>query len=75
MKKENDIEKLCKIVVEPNSILPLANYISYGSWLVTTDKPLRFAIACQDSKYTTTSNKNINPPLDILTLNESCTAT
>lgn len=75
MKKENDIEKFCKIVVEPNSILPLANYISYGSWLVTTDKPLRFAIACQDSKYKTTSNKIINPPLDILTLNESCTAT
>jgi len=75
MKKENEIEKFCKIIVEPSSILPMANYISSGSWLVTTDKPLSFAIACHNSKYKTTSNKIIYPPLNILTLNETCTAT
>ncbi|CAC5412556.1 unnamed protein product [Mytilus coruscus] len=31
MKKENDIDKFCKVLVEPSSILPMANYISSGS--------------------------------------------
>ena len=42
MKKEIDVEKFCKVIVEPSSILPMANYISSGSWLVTTDKPFKF---------------------------------
>lgn len=75
MKKENEIEKFCKIIVEPSSILPMANCISSGSWLVTTDKPLSFAITCHDSKYKTTSNKIIYPLLNILTRNETCSAT
>ncbi|CAG2230956.1 unnamed protein product [Mytilus edulis] len=75
MKKENDIDKFCKVLVEPSSILPMANYISSGSWLVTTNRPLDFAIACQNSKYKTTLTKRIFPPINILTLNETCTAT
>ncbi|CAC5412413.1 unnamed protein product [Mytilus coruscus] len=31
MKKENDIDKFCKVLVEPSSIFPMANYISSGS--------------------------------------------
>jgi len=60
--------------VEPSSILPMANYISSGSWLVTTDSPLDFAIACHDSKYKNTFIKRIYPSLSILMLNETCTA-
>ncbi|CAC5398014.1 unnamed protein product [Mytilus coruscus] len=75
MKKEIDIDKFCKVLVEPSSILPMASYISSGSWLVTTNRPLNFAIACQNSKHKTTLTKRIFPPINILTLNETCTAT
>ena len=75
MKRQNDIDKFCTILVEPNSNLPMANYISSGSWLVTTKDPLDFAIACHGSKYKMTMNKRINPPISILTINETCTAT
>ena len=76
MMKESDIGKFYKVIVEPSSILPLANCISSGSWLVTTDKPLSFAIVCHNTKYKTTSYQIISPPpLNILTLNETCKAT
>jgi hypothetical protein len=42
---------------------------------VTTDGPLEFAIACHDSKYKNTFNTRMYPPLSILMLNETCTAT
>lgn len=75
MKRPEDIDRYCRVLVEPSSILPMANYISSGSWLVTTDSPLDFAIACHGSKYKNTFNKRIYPPLSILMLNETCTAT
>ncbi|CAC5401357.1 unnamed protein product [Mytilus coruscus] len=39
LKKRNDIDKYCRVVVEPNSVLPMASYISSGSWLITTNTP------------------------------------
>ncbi|CAG2205199.1 unnamed protein product [Mytilus edulis] len=75
LKKRNDIDKYCRVVVEPNSVLPMASYISSGSWLVTTNTPLRFAIVCEKYKQKSTFTKIINPPLNILALNETCTAT
>ena len=75
MKKQGDIDTYCRVLVEPSTILPMANYISSGSWLITTNGPLDFAIACHSSKYQTTFNKRIYPPLSILTLNETCSAT
>ena len=35
MKNEQYIDKLCRIMVKPESVLPMADYISYDSWAVT----------------------------------------
>ena len=35
MKNEQYIDKLCRIMVEPESVLPMADYISSDSWAVT----------------------------------------
>ncbi|CAC5412852.1 unnamed protein product [Mytilus coruscus] len=75
LKKRHDIDKYCRVVVEPNSVLPMASYISSGSWLVTTNTPLHFAIVCEKHKHKTTFTTIVNPPLNILALNETCTAT
>ena len=75
MRKQDDIDRYCRILVEPDKILPMADFISSGTWLISSDKSLEFAIACHSTKYKSTFNKRIYPPLSILTLNETCTAT
>ncbi|CAG2242291.1 unnamed protein product [Mytilus edulis] len=74
MKKGRKVLVDCQTLVQPFAVLPMAKYISSGSWLITTRIPLKFAIACRYADQKITSSIEIFPPIDILRLNESCTA-
>ena len=58
------IETVCQKEVIPNSILPEANYLFDGIWIVASQKELKFSVVC--SNYT--KMVTANPPLDVITL-------
>ena len=69
----NDKEKIkqrCTITVKPNEVLPQAKNVAKGIWAISTNKPLRFAITCENKETTTIV---IEPPLDILRQPIGCT--
>ena len=74
MKKGRKLWVDCQTSVKPFSVLPMARYISSGSWLITTKKPLQFAVVCRASGIKKTTNVQVLPPLDVLKLNATCTA-
>ena len=62
------IETVCQKEVIPNSILPEANYLFDGIWIVASQKELKFSLVC--SNYT--KMVTANPPLDVITLGMAC---
>ena len=42
-----DIKTVCKQMVVLNEKLPTTQYLSYGTWIVVTNKPLTFTLNCQ----------------------------
>ena len=42
----HDIETFCKQMVVLDQNLPTTKYLSYGIWIVVTDKPLTFTLNC-----------------------------
>ena len=67
------IEKLCVKMIKVNAMLPLITEINPQLWVVTTKSPLQFPIVCYDKK-AVTKKIIINPPLEVLYLNSSCSA-
>ena len=43
----HDIKTFCKQMVVLDQKLPTTKYLSYGIWIVVTDKPLTFTLNCQ----------------------------
>ena len=74
MGDENGINKFCKTIVNPNVILPLAEYLTDGQWAVVTLSPLKFEILCQSPGNLSRNSITVKPPLDIVTLPMSCSA-
>ena len=62
------IETVCQKEVIPNSILPEADYLFDGIWIVASQKELKFSVVC--SNYT--KMVTANPPLDVITLGMAC---
>ena len=76
MRITNHISELCTILVRPNALLPIAKHISNGKWVVSTLVPMRMQITCDRKSGVSRVNiKLINPPLDVVELEQSCTAT
>ena len=62
------IETVCQKEVIPNSLLPKADYLFDGNWIVASQKELKFSVVCSNyTKMVTT-----NPPLDVITLETTC---
>ena len=53
--------------------LPTTKYLSYGIWIVVTDKPLTFTLNCQ-SYEPKIGDIKVAPPFGIIKLNNTCKA-
>ena len=69
----HDIKTFCKQMVVLDQKLPTTNYLSYGIWIVVTDKPLTFTLNCQ-SYEPKIGDIKIAPPFGIIKLNNTCKA-
>ena len=56
-----------------NEKLPFTRYLSYGTWIVVTNKPLTFTLNCQ-SYDSNQGNFKIVPPFGVIQLNNTCKA-
>ncbi|CAC5422638.1 unnamed protein product [Mytilus coruscus] len=64
----------CTVKVRPNTVLPMATYLTDSMWAVTTINEFRITIRCDD-KTNMLTDQIINPPTTIINLKRTCTAT
>ena len=69
----HDIKTFCKQMVVLDQKLPMTKYLSYGIWIVVTNKPLTFTLNCQ-SHDPKVGDIKITPPFGIIKLNNTCKA-
>lgn len=69
----HDIKTFCKQMVVLDQKLPMTKYLSYGIWIVVTNKPLTFTLNCQSHDPKVRDIK-ITPPFGIIKLNNTCKA-
>ena len=73
MKNEHNVNMQCQTIVRPNYMLPLANYLSNGVWIITTQKDLMFSVVCQETK-SKQSIVNVSTPIAKVKLELTCSA-
>jgi hypothetical protein len=73
LQNEENIRKYCKIIVKLKTILPLANYISSGKWIISTRSRINLAVYCENGSRETQS-LTIVPPVHVIQLQMSCSA-
>ena len=66
-----DIKTFCKQMIVLDQKLPTTKYLSYGIWIVVTDKPLTFTLNCQ-SYEPKIGDIKVAPPFGIIKLNNTC---
>ena len=69
----DDIKALCKQIVVLDQKLPTTKHLSFGIWIVVTNKLLTFTINCQ-SHESMANDIKIMPPFGIIKLNNTCKA-
>ena len=69
----HDIKTFCKQMVVLDQKLPMTKYLSYGIWIVVTNKPLTFTLNCQSYDPKVVDIK-LTPPFGIIKLNNTCKA-
>ena len=69
------ISELCKVKVRPKSILPLAEHVRNGMWVVSTAVPMEFQVTCDNHGLLIADKTKVLPPIGIVSLNQSCIAT
>lgn len=72
MSDKESIDRNCRTVIRPNSLLPVAEYLTDGVWIVSTMKPLRFSLVCQGEREIQTLT--VQPPIGIVELEMLCSA-
>lgn len=72
MKDSRGIRLTCQSQVMLDSILPMAQYLAEGVWAVSTNAPFRLNVVCKDN---TVSTAMAQPPVSLVKLNKSCSAT
>ena len=71
MKNAELIGPFCQTTVKMKTILPLAEYLSDGYWVITTNVNFRFSIVCRKSS---TFSIDIKTPLQVIKLDMFCHA-
>ena len=77
LNNEVKARQVCKIKVKPNFILPLAENISRGLWLISTLHSFVFTVTCRPrtaQRRGKTYTKKITPPIQSVTLPPNCAA-
>lgn len=73
--EEQKVKKYCKVIVKLKTTLPRAKYINNGHWVVSTSEKLHFVKLCGEGSNTiATDIIIIRPPIQIITLEQSCSA-
>ena len=67
MKNTEIVERNCQPMVRLNAVLPMAEYLTDGNWIITTQRKLVFSLVCQE-------NKGGTREIDIIRLPMSCSA-
>ena len=73
MKNTETIEQNCQTVVQLKTVLPMAEYLTDGNWIITTQRKLVFSLVCQENQGGVREIE-VQPPLDIIRLPMSCSA-
>ena len=77
-KDDKKVEKYCRKIVKPNAVLPTAQYISSGHWVVSSRKFLKFSIVYLASKGRKSpmrqQTRTMISFVDIITLESGCHA-
>ena len=73
MKNTEIVKQNCQPMVRLNAILPMAEYLTDGNWIITTQRKLEFSLVCQESEGGTREIE-VQPPLGIIRLPMSCKA-
>ena len=73
MKNTEIVEQNCRPMVRLNAVLPMAEYLTNGNWIITTQRKLVFSLVCQENERGTREIE-VQPPLDIIRLPMSCSA-
>lgn len=68
------VRKYCKVIVQLKSVLPRATYLNNGHWVVSTSEKLHFVKLCGEGKNTLATDVIVRPPIQIVTLDQSCSA-
>ena len=75
-KSNEEVDKYCRKIVTPNSMLPQAKYLSLGQWVVSLRESLTFSIVCTENvgrkSAMTQETKILSPPLDVITQEPGC---
>jgi hypothetical protein len=66
----DQIKQYCQEIVVLNAPSPQAEYLRDGHWLITSDESLTLSILCNATQSTVVTKT----PMDIIALNESCSA-
>lgn len=72
--EEQKVKKYCKVIVKLKTTLPRAKYINNGHWVVSTSEKLHFVKLCGEGSNTIATDIIIRPPIQIITLEQSCSA-
>ena len=73
MKNTEIVEQNCRPMVRLNAVFPMAEYLTDGKWIITTQRKLVFSLVCQENEGGT-REIGVQPPLDIIRLPMSCSA-
>ena len=73
MKNTETIEQNWQTVVQLKTFLPMAEYLTDGNWIITTQRKLVFSLVCQENQGGVREIE-LQPPLDIIQLPMSCSA-
>ena len=67
-----NVDSMCRVKVYSNVKLPIANHITSGIWVLSTNIKITFNVNCE--KNVNVRTITASPPLEIIRLNETCSA-
>ena len=74
MKNKPNDNMQCQTIIRLNSMLPLANYLSNGVWIITTQKDVMFSVVSQETKSKQSIVIVIRAPIAKVKLELTCSA-
>ena len=74
MNNQPRIQHTCTTIVKPRAIFPQAIHIATGIWAIVTVENLTFTITCQSNSVKGPKTLLISPPIGIIDLQKSCSA-